>query len=248
MFRLNAMETRTRLQTVVQKGKMGGSAMRKLAPLAVVVVLVLACAASANLLVNPGFETGTTGGDNGLFGTAGGNLYAPGYWSQNSLSIENYAAHSGSNGVSFHNWWNGAWGYFGQEILTNSVIGDVVTFKAYGLFEANYTSSTKETWMQVEFWQGGVLAGSQQYSVYDTLAASRGTWNQLTVLATNTYSGVTLIKTMIGYGQGTNLGLGSSAGWFDDLDTTVAIPEPTMAALLGFSGLIFLAARRMVRK
>ena len=218
--------------------------MRKLAPLAVVVVLALACVASANLLVNPGFETGTTGGDGGLFG----GTVALGYFSQNSLSIENYSAHSGSNGVSLHNWWDGAWGYFGQEISTNSVIGDVVTFSAWGLFEANYTSATKETWMQIEFWQGGVQAGTVQYSIYDTLAANRGNWNQITVLATNTFSGVTMVKTLVGYGQGTNLGLGTSAGWIDDLDVTMAIPEPTMAALLGFSGLIFLAARRMVRK
>ena len=218
--------------------------MRKLAPLAMVVVFGLASVASANLLVNPGFETGTTGGDSGGFGGA----VAPGYWSDNSLSVENYAAHSGTNGVSFHNWWNGAWGYFGQEIYTNLVIGDVVTFSTWGLFEPNYTSSTKETWMKIEFWQGSTMAGAMQYSIYDTLASNRSTWNQVTVLATNTYSGVTLIKTMIGYGQGTNLELGSSAGWFDDLDVTVAVPEPTMAAMLGFAGLIFLAARRVVRK
>ena len=221
--------------------------MRKLAPLAIVIALGLACVASANLLVNPGFEIGATGGDGGGFGGA----VAPGYWSDNSLSVENYASalHSGTNGVVFHNWWDGAWGYFGQEIATNSVLGDVVTFSTWGKFEANYTSSTKETWMKIEFWQGTTnMAGAFQYSIYDTLAANRDNWNQVTVRATNAYSGVTVVKTMIGYGQGTNLGLGTSGGMFDDLDVTMAIPEPTMAALLGFSGLIFLAARRMVRK
>lgn len=224
--------------------------MRKLAPLTVIVVLALACAASANLLTNPGFEVGGTGGDNGMFGLAGGDVAAIGYWSYNSLTVESYgnAIHSGTNGVAFHNWWDGAYGGFGQDVMTNMVPGDIVTFSVWGKFEPNYTSQTKETWMKIEFWQGSTLVANPQYDIYDTLAANRDTWTQLTFGYTNTLSGVTMIKPMIGYGYGTNLGLGASAGFFDDLDVTVAIPEPTMAALLGFSGLIFLAARRMVRK
>ena len=67
---------------------------------------------------------------------------------------------------------------------------------------------------------------------------------------TNTLSGVTMIKPMIGYGNGTNLGLGTSAGLFDDLDLTItdAIPEPTIAGLLGFAGLLFCAVRRRSSK
>jgi len=223
---------------------------RWLSLVGVVAVLSLVYVASANLLVNPSFEIGGTGGDNGGFGTAGGDVAAIGYWSYNSLTVEGYASHSGSNGVSFHNWWDGAYGGFGQDVVTNMNVGEVITFSTWGLFEPNYTSSTKETWMKVEFWQGGTLAAAPQYDVYDILAANRSTWNQLTFTVTNTLSGVTMIKPMIGYGNGTNLGLGPSAGLFDDLDLTItdAIPEPTIAGLLGFAGLLFCAVRRRSSK
>lgn len=222
--------------------------MRKLAPLAIVVVLALACVASANLLTNPGFEVGGQGGAWGLFGTAGTNTVAVGYWNYGGAEVANWATHSGTGGVAMQNWWSGAYGGFGQDVMTNMLVGEVVTFSAWGQSEVNYTSTTKETWMKIEFWQGGTMVGNPQYDVYDILEANQGNWVQLTMQVTNTFSGITMIKPMIGFGNGMDPGTGTSAGKWDDLDVTVAIPEPTMAALLGFSGLIFLAARRMIRK
>lgn len=222
--------------------------MRSLVVLAMVVAL--ASTASANLITNPGFEVGGVGGSWGLFGTAGTNTVAIGYWNYAGAAVENWAARSGSNGVAFQNWWDPAWGGFGQDVMTNMIVGDVVTFSVWGQFEANYTSSTKETWMKIEYWTNGASTWIQQatYDVYDILAANRGNWNQLTFVHTNTIPNVVMIKPMVGFGNGTNLGLGTSAGKWDDLDVTVVIPEPTIAALMGFGGLLFLAVRRMSRK
>jgi hypothetical protein len=226
-----------------KKGKMGGSAMRKLAPLMIVVVLALACVASANLLLNPGFEI--SDGGTGLQGRTPTN-----WWGYQHGSSEGWANHGGTNGIAFWSWDNGEYAGFGQDVSSNLVFGDVINFSIWGKTETGFVSSVSELWLQLELWSGASMVQKVTNSVYSILTGvgNDGNWVNVSIGLTNTLTGVTMIKPIVGGGGFTNLNVqGQSVQW-DDADMTIAIPEPTMAALLGFSGLIFLAARRMVRK
>ena len=217
--------------------------MRKLAPLAIVVVLALACVASANLLINPSFETASDG--TGLQGRTPTN-----WWGWQHGSSEGWAARTGTNGIAFWSWDNGEYAGFGQDVVSNLVIGDVISFSIWGKAEPQFQSSSSEMWLQLEIWTNGAAAAytlKVTNSIYSALVGAPNTWNQYRIGFTNNIAGLSLIKPMVGGGGFTNMG-GSQAVMWDDADMTIAIPEPTMAALLGFSGLIFLAARRMARK
>ncbi len=211
---------------------------RSMAAVGLVLVLALAGVVSANLLQNPGFEIGSAGG-----------ATPTNWWKYDQCGQENWANHTGTNGMAFWSWQNGVWGGFGQDVVTNLSVGDTITFSIYGLFEANYSSSTKETWLKIEYWTNNASTWIRQdsYSVYDYLAANRETWNQVAFVSTNVTPNVTMIKPIVGYGGGTNQSLSNQSVKWDDADLTV-IPEPAIATLLGFAGLLILAARRLVRK
>lgn len=213
---------------------------RWLSLIGVVAVLSLVYVASANLLVNSGFELGPAGG-----GTP------EGWWKYNEAGQEGWAAQTGTNGVAFWGWSNGAFGGFGSDIVSNINVGSVVEFSIYGLAEANFNSSDSEMWMKVEWWTNGGATWTMQstFDVYGTLTGNRDNWNQLTMQVTNTLSDVYQIKPIIGFGGGTNVG-GSQAVKWDNADLTItdAIPEPTIAGLLGFAGLLFCAVRRRSSK
>jgi hypothetical protein len=213
--------------------------MRRFAPL-MIVVLALACVASANLLVNPGMEIGGAG-----FGAK-----PDGWFGANNGGNEGWAAHTGTNGYGFWAWDNGQWAYFGQEVYTNLVAGDVVSLSIYGMAQEQFTSSVNEAYIKIEFWtNSGAQSAVANFDVYSLLTSDRNNWNLYSYQATNTAADITLVKVVIGSGNWTNNGIpGNRALSWDDADMTIAIPEPTMAALFGFAGLIFLAARRMVRK
>jgi hypothetical protein len=227
-----------------KKAKMGGSAMRKLAPLAIVVVLALACVASANLLLNPGFETAT--GGTGMQGNTPTN-----WWGWQHGGSEGWAARSGANGIAFWSWDNGEYCGFGQDVYSNMIPGDVITFSVWGRAETGFASTVSEMWLQLELWDNGSIVQKVTNSIYSLMTSGglgNGQWTQMYIGITNSLSGVDLIKPMVGGGGFTNRQVNGQSVMWDDADFTIAIPEPTMAALLGFSGLIFLAARRMVRK
>lgn len=214
--------------------------MSRLSVLAVVAVAgVLALTASANLLVNPGFETG-----------AGFGATPDGWWKYNEAGQETWAWRTGTNGMAFWSWSNGTWGGFGQDVVSNVQVGAVLTFSIYGLAEADFQSTEGETWLKVEYWNGGSLLGdSGEYNVYSTLTGGRDNWHLLTFVTTNTLSGVTTVKPIVGGGSFTNVGGSQSVKW-DDADFTIgdAIPEPTIAGLLGFAGLLIAALRRKATK
>jgi len=216
--------------------------MRKV--LVVLVVLVTALVASANLLTNPDFEIsdGGTGGD---------GRTPSGWWAYNQVSSEGWAARNGTNGMAFWSWNNGTYGGFGQDVTTNLVSTDILTFSIYGLAEANFESSSQETWLKIEYWTNGASAYSRQdtFDIYSLITASPDTWNQYTMITTVGMDNVTMVKPIVGGGGFTNVG-GSQAVKWDDADFTVtnAIPEPTIAGLLGFAGLLICALRRKNRK
>jgi hypothetical protein len=211
--------------------------------LVVIVALAVVLTASANLMLNPGFETAE--GGSGMWGRTPLN-----YWGGNAASSEGWAGRTGTNGVAFWSWDNGTYAYFGQDVSTNMILGDVITFSIFARAEADFRSSSLETRIELEVWTNG---GAASYTarvtndVYSALIGSPGVWNQYTIMYTNQFSGMTVVKPVISGGGFTNRG-GSQAVTWDDSDMTVVIPEPTIAALMGFGGLLFLAVRRMTRK
>ena len=213
--------------------------MRKLAPLAIIVALALACVASANLLVNPGFEIGAAGGQ-----------VATNWWDYDGSGVESWAWRSGTNGYALQGWNNGWWGWFGQDVSSNMIVGDVITFSIWGLAESGFTSFGNEAYMALELWTNGAATYTVKVTnnIYWGLTGNRENWAMYTLSFTNSIAGLNLIKPLINSGGWTSGLVGNQALKFDDADLTIAIPEPTMAAMLGFAGLIFLAARRMVRK
>lgn len=208
----------------------------------VLVALAVVVTASANLLLNPGFEDASGGA--GMWGRT-----PNGWWGGNSGGSEGWAARSGTNGVAFWSWDNGTYAYFGQDVLTNMIIGDVITFSIYGKAETDYRSSNNELWMDVELWTNGASTYTVKITndIYSAMIGSPNTWNQYTMKYTNSIAGLSMVKPIVGGGGFTNRG-GSQALTWDDADLTVVIPEPTIAALMGFGGLLFLAVRRMTRK
>lgn len=216
--------------------------------LSAVVVLALAVTASANLLQNPGFEM-TTNGD---YGAGWATNWTRGNdW---GISRQNWGSPSqrpgSTNDIWWESWRDGGWGWMNQNVYTNAVVGDVATFTIWGCVEQGFSSSASEAYMTIEFWTNDANKSfEKRWDFYSTLMANRGAgWQQYTLVATNTALGVTLVKPLLGSGQwSTNYGGTSFAVVWDDADLTI-VPEPTIAALLGFGGLLFLAVRRVARK
>jgi hypothetical protein len=210
---------------------------------AVIVALAVVLTASANLMLNSDFEIASGGA--GMWGRTPAN-----HWGYNAGGSEGWAARTGTNGVAFWSWDNGTFAGFGQDVSTNMILGDIITFTIYGRAEADFRSSSLETRIEMEIWTN---SGAASYTVkvtndiYSALIGSPGNWNQYTLKYTNQFAGMTLIKPIVSGGGFTNRG-GSQAVTWDDTDLTVVIPEPTIAALMGFGGLLFLAVRRMARK
>jgi hypothetical protein len=218
----------------------------------VAIVAALAGAASANLLQNAGFENSSAGGaaaDNWWSYSGPGSPGDTAY-----VGAESWASRSGTNGMVLKAWnGNGIFGGYGQDVATNLSVGDVITFSIYGSAEPEFTSTTSEAWLKMEFWNGASKSYESQLSVYGGLTGARDSWNQYTFILTNNVAGITTIKPIVGWGNNSTNGwvdpINAAVKW-DDADLTVAgaIPEPTVAALLGLAGLLLTAVRRRARK
>ena len=204
-----------------------------------VLMLAVVGVASANILLNPGFE----------IGNAGGGAVASNWWAYNNCGTEPWANRTGSNGMAFWSWDNGAYGGFGQDVSTNLFATDVLTFSIYGLAQDQFESTESETWLAIEYWTNGASTWTRQdkLDVYSGLIGDRNNWNQYTLITTVNLENVEMVKPIVGGGAFTNNGIaGDRAVMWDDSDFTVtnAIPEPTVAGLLGLAGLLICALRR----
>lgn len=208
--------------------------MRRQAQPTLILALIAACgAAHANLLLNPGFELADNGGA------------ATNWWTYNAAGTRlTWATHNGTYGAAFYTAGN-EYGGIGQDVATNLNAGDILTLSFYGKAETGYT--VFNSYIELQFFTGGAMTYAVTNNVWSGLTNAMNTWNHITVVQTNTVSGITMVKPVIAYSGCTITEPGHTAQW-DDLDLTVqAIPEPATAGLIGMAGLAFLAFRRMRR-
>lgn len=198
-----------------------------------VVIAGMAGLASANLLLNPGFESGS-GND------------ATSWWRYENAGREPWAARNGSYGMA---WWSWAdwYGGFGQDVSVSLGVGDIVQFSIWGNAETGFVAKAgqQEAWLKLEFWSGAVKSYEVTQSVYNGLVGSYNTWNLYSLTVTNNQSGITMVKPIVGFGN--VVGYNSAAVKWDDA-SLVVIPEPAAVGLVGLGGLVIAALRRCRRK
>ena len=212
--------------------------MRKLAPLAMVVVFGLTSVASANLLLNSSFET--VGTDEWL---------AQDWWRNQDTGYSdmcdrnNWDPHTGSWDMLVKGYTPGKSAMFGQWVAQSFNVGDVLTFSIYGDCEADFTAD--DVLLGIEFHTASSVI-TNTVSIYSSFLLDPGTYGQYTAQFTNTLSDLTGVSAFVLVNNCTAES-GSRSVYFDDASLT-AVPEPTVMALFGFAGLIFLARRRIVRR
>ena len=195
-----------------------------------VILLLSVVSARANLLVNPGFETGGASG-----------ATPTGWWKYDWSGQEDWAGRSGTNGMAFWTWGNGWWGGFGQDVPVDLLPGDQVTFSIWGLAETYFQSMNHETWLQVEFWTNGAAAASrtERLDVYSRLVGRLNTWNQYVFTTTNRMPIVKTVKVLVGGGGFTNVASPQSVKW-DDAELVCTRPPAGLAVSGGLvSGKVF---------
>lgn len=216
--------------------------MRKLASLVIVVVVGLASAASANILLNPSFENADIAGS-----------WSPTNWwrsdGNDRTDINSWgggwAAQDGSWAMKLNNnGGNPGDHYLGTEVSTNVEVGASVTISFYTF--VNNAPYFSNAYLDV----GMMTAGDDTW--FNNLDFSGGLsnqtfgsgWVQYSFTITNLTPNVNAVQAWLNF-----KGVDSPGGTDLLIDSaSLTIPEPTMAALLGFSGLIFLAGRRIVRR
>lgn len=212
--------------------------MRKLAPWVIVVVLGMVSVASANLLLNPSFELQDVAG-----------YWAPtNWWRADGIDREDI------------NSWGGDWHaqdgsiamkvvstgdkFLAQEVSTPVGVGAAITFSIYAFRNNDVTFD--DAYVDL----GMMTAGDDTWFSHLSFASGLSNqtygsgWVQYSFTVTNQTPDVNAMQVWVNLKNvnspdGTDLLLDSAS---------LAIPEPTMVALLGFAGLIFLGARRMIRK
>jgi hypothetical protein len=194
--------------------------------LALAVALGMAVSASANLLLNAGFESGTgTVPDN--WTTFGDNLPAR----------EGWANRSGSYGLAFYGWNAGGGGIY-QDVAAGGVSN--YTFSIYAFKDNNWPARTIQ--MKLEFFNGSftLLGGAT-----NTVSGVGASWQQLSLNA-QSVAGTVYVRPVLAFDAG---GTDGGAFKWDDaaLTSSQAIPEPAAVSLIGLGVLVLHRAWRRVR-
>jgi len=179
-----------------------------------IVVGIMALSASADLLVNSGFENGLNN-----------------WWEYGDGDDEGWAARSGTNGYAFYAWIDGGSAGVGQNVsVTSSAGGDIYTWTCYGLAESDYTAS--KTFMKMEFWRdaGSTLVTAVTNDISLSLST---TWQQFSMVVTNMNSNVDQIRVGV-HGEGFSDTGGTQAAKWDDFEVTSqsVVPEPITGVLM----------------
>jgi len=124
------------------------------------------------------------------------------------------------------------------------VVGDVVTFSFYAFAQDN--SSFSNAFVDIGLKNGA--GGDVWYSGLNfTTALSNQSyasgWVQHTFMVTNTSVGANQVSLWLNV-KGFNDVAGNADVMFDSADLTVAIPEPSSAALIGIAGLTICMLRK----
>ncbi len=181
-----------------------------------------------NLLYNPGFEAGDGAGSTARDGWTVGN--ADGWWAYGGAEVRWWAKNNGTNGAAWESWAGGYWGGFGQDIFVNIPAGGVVNFNIWAKPESGFYSSNSEAFVIFEFWTSPTsLSYAKTNSIYSRLTSNYNVWTNYPVCYTNTASGITLMKVIIGSGQWR--GGGSASVCFDD--ATLSIGDNMFRAAVG---------------
>jgi hypothetical protein len=198
--------------------------MRSKVMLSILLVIGFGFAASANLLTNPGFETGTLNG-----------------WDSNGYSIGQDAdAHSGAYGAARDIATGiGSGAYF---IMDQSVpVTPGLSYDASCWMRYAGTANNSEQFMEIQWvytdgihWDGvgtTPVSGPQDYTLYQL--------NNLIAPAGAVSADVRAVV------HTTDLTAGASAQHtFDDFNFAAQIPEPATLGLFGLAGIILTAMRR----
>jgi hypothetical protein len=142
---------------------------------------------------------------NGDFETEGSSAQeAVDWWRYKDASREPWAGSSSSNGMALHGWIKGSYGGFGQDVPVQLSGGNIFKFSIDAMAERNFSSSSNELWLKVEFWTGGPLGakiGEASNSIYSEVVGNAGTWSTYSITCTNTDPRVDLIKPIAGGGN-----------------------------------------------
>jgi hypothetical protein len=195
---------------------------------------VIGCAfsASANLLLNPGFENGS-GND------------ATSWWRYQNAGRENWANRSGLYGMAWWSW-SDWYGGFGQDVSVSLGVGQVVQFTIWGNAETGFVGKVgqEEAWVKLEFWNGGTMSYAITNSIYNQLVGNYNNWTLYSLTHTNTASGITMVKPIVGFGN--VVGYNNGAVKWDDASLDV-IPEPAAVGLVGVGVIMVASLRRRLR-
>jgi hypothetical protein len=144
----------------------------------------------------------------------GGTPYA--WWKYGSCGQETWGAQTGMRGVGFYAWMTpDNFGGFGQNIPVTNSVGHVYSFLIHGKAENNYTSSTLETFMKMEFWKTGESTNrfARTNSVYHLLVSNRNAWVQFAMTVTNNHADVDEVRIMTIFGNSVNKTNATAASW-----------------------------------
>jgi len=180
--------------------------MRACLPSCFATLLILRSSAlCANLLSNPGFEIGPAHGA------------CPTQWGVYGWCGQEFWAHrTGSNGVSFWTWNDGAWGGAWQDVAVTADPGQRVVFSIWAKAERNFHSSKNETWLQIEFYTAdGQAAGVMRSDIYAELIGHPDEWRRYEVSSVVPSTGVVKITVKFGGGGFVNVGNQQAVMWDD---------------------------------
>ncbi len=173
-------------------------------------------AEGVNLLLNPGFETGT--GDD-----------ADNWWRYENAGRNDWAARNGSYGMAWWSWAAAWYGGFGQDVSVPVSPGQPVTFTIWGRAETGFVSTAQEAFIKMEFWSDSAMSYAVTSHVYHQLVGNYEKWSLYRVTHTNEVAGISEVKVVVGSGHW--VGYDHATVHWDD--ASLFLGSPPLRLLIG---------------